>query len=77
MPSLGLLLEAPIFETYNKRVEGVNEKLTVGDTDYRPPVDLGIHADKIARFKQEHIYARMRDIEDRGSVYVAHLHRLL
>jgi len=69
MPSLGLLLEAPIFDSYNTRMmETVNEKVTPDDKEYRPPIDFANHAEEIMKFKQEQIYSRMRDIEDRGGV---------
>ncbi|KAI0064005.1 pseudouridine synthase [Artomyces pyxidatus] len=71
MPSLGLLLEHPIFESYNRKVAGVNGKLTPEDADFRPPIDFEIHQNKIDDFKQEQIYSRMRDIEDRGDVFDA------
>ncbi|KAI0031441.1 pseudouridylate synthase [Vararia minispora EC-137] len=71
MPSLGLLLESPIFDSYNRRVEGINEKLMPDDKEYRPPISFGIYAERLARFKEEHIYFRMRDIEDRGGVFDA------
>ena len=70
MPSLGLLLENPIFDSYNERMKTVNEKLTPEDKDCRPSIDFDMHADAIAKFKEEHIYSRMRDIEDRGGVFV-------
>src|ERR1700722_8340694 len=70
MPSLGLLLESPIFDSYNNRMKAINEKLPPDDKDRRPPIEFDIYAQTIADFKQEHIYSRMRDVEDRGGVYV-------
>ena len=69
MPSLGLLLERPIFESYNRRVATVSVKLEPTDADFRPPIDFDGHKDRIETFKQEHIYNRMRDIEDHAGVY--------
>jgi tRNA pseudouridine38-40 synthase len=74
MPSLGLLLENPIFDSYNERMKTVNEKLTPEDKDYRPSLDFAVHADAMTKFKEEHIYSRMRDIEDRGGVFVIPFH---
>ncbi|TFY71529.1 hypothetical protein EVG20_g1474 [Dentipellis fragilis] len=71
MPSLGLLLEHPIFESYNRKVEGLSSKLSPTDPEYRPPIDFDIHNEQIAKFKQEQIYDRMRSIEDRGGVFDA------
>ena len=68
MPSLGLLLEHPIFESYNAKIARVNDKLPPTDPLYRPPIDFDTYKDAIEQFKQEHIYDRMRDIEDRGGV---------
>ncbi|KAI0319395.1 pseudouridine synthase [Amylostereum chailletii] len=69
MPSLGLLLEHPIFDSYNRKVIDTNEKLRPDDPLRRPPIDFEIHSEAIAKFKQVHIYDRMRDIEDRGGVF--------
>ncbi|THH18354.1 hypothetical protein EW146_g2617 [Bondarzewia mesenterica] len=71
MPSLGLLLEHPIFESYNRKVSSISEKLKPTDAEYRPPIDFDIYQEAIEKFKQEHIYDRMRDIEDRGGVFDA------
>lgn len=70
MPALGLLLEYPIFESYNKRIQEESSKLKLqpSDPDYRAPIDFEVYRDKIDAFKQEHIYERMRSIEDMGGV---------
>jgi tRNA pseudouridine38-40 synthase len=69
MPALGLLLEYPIFESYNKRVaEAASDKLQPSDADYRAPIDFEVYREKIDAFKQEHIYSRMRAIEEQGAV---------
>lgn len=70
MPSLGLLLEQPIFDSYNKKVSSINEKLDITDPEYRPPIDFENFQDSINKFKQNHIYDNMRSIEDRDGVYV-------
>ncbi|KAJ7125154.1 pseudouridine synthase [Mycena epipterygia] len=71
MPALGLLLEQPIFDSYNAKVARVNEKLTPADADYRPPIDFETHQEAIAAFKQTHIYDNMRRVEDRDGLFDA------
>jgi tRNA pseudouridine38-40 synthase len=68
MPSLGLLLEHPIFESYNRKVGGVSEHLSPEDAEYRPPIDFDIHREEIDKFKQTYIYDKMREAEDRKAV---------
>lgn len=68
MPSLGLLLEHPIFDSYNRKISSINANLQPTDAEYRPPIDFEVYREEIDRFKQKHIYDRMRDIEDRGGV---------
>ncbi|KAJ7699000.1 pseudouridine synthase [Mycena rosella] len=71
MPALGLLLEEPIFDSYNTRVARINEKLTPADADFRPPIDFEAHRAAIAAFKQTHIYENMRCVEDRDGLFDA------
>jgi tRNA pseudouridine38-40 synthase len=68
MPSLGLLLEHPIFESYNRKVGNINENLSPEDAEFRPPIDFDIYREEIEEFRQTHIYERMRDAEDRKAV---------
>jgi len=68
MPSLGLLLEHPIFESYNRKIGNVNEMLSPEDVEFRPPIDFEIHREEIEKFKQIYIYDRMRDAEDRKAM---------
>ncbi|KAJ7108843.1 pseudouridine synthase [Mycena crocata] len=70
MPALGLLLEQPIFDTYNAKVARANENLTI-PADYRPPIDFDVHRDAIAAFKQTYIYDNMRRVEDRDGLFDA------
>jgi tRNA pseudouridine38-40 synthase len=70
MPSLGLLLEHPIFDSYNNKLTKVNENLQPTDAEYRPPIDFDVHRDAMNDFKQTHIYDNMRAIEDREGVSV-------
>lgn len=72
MPSLGLLLEYPIFETYNSKVTNeINKNLDPSHEGYRPPIDFELYKDQIARFKQAHIYDNMRKIEDQFGIFDA------
>ncbi|KAF9497207.1 pseudouridine synthase [Pleurotus eryngii] len=72
MPSLGLLLEYPIFETYNSKVTNeINKNLDPSHEGYRPSIDFELYKDQIARFKQTHIYDNMRKIEDQFGIFDA------
>jgi tRNA pseudouridine38-40 synthase len=68
MPSLGLLLEEPLFDSYNQRMSVINEKFQPGDPDYRPLIDFGIHREKMDAFKDKFIYKNMREVEDRDGL---------
>ncbi|EHY58152.1 tRNA pseudouridine synthase A [Exophiala dermatitidis NIH/UT8656] len=59
-PSLGLLLERPVFDSYNKRAKGDLGKETIDFDKYRDEMD---------RFKQEQIYERMYRDEERENVF--------
>lgn len=73
MPALGLLLEYPIFDSYNQKVTTVNEREKYDDShvDYRPPIDFEQYRETIDAFKQKFIYQDMRATEDRYGMYVA------
>jgi tRNA pseudouridine38-40 synthase len=64
MPALGLLLEQPLFDSYNRRVRSANEKLDQNDPQYRPLIDFDQHRDQIDKFKQNFIYETMRKTEE-------------
>lgn len=68
MPSLGLLLEEPIFDSYNTRMAAVNQKLDPSDFDFRPPISFEAHREAIDAFKQKYIYDNMREVEDRDGL---------
>lgn len=68
MPSLGLLLEEPLFGQYNGRMEKINETLSPDDAEYRPPIDFDLYREKIITFKEEFIYKNMRQIEDQNGL---------
>jgi tRNA pseudouridine38-40 synthase len=68
MPSLGLLLEYPIFDAYNRKIAFGNEKLQSTEPDYRLPIDFEVHRTEMELFKEQHIYSRMRTIEDKDAL---------
>lgn len=69
MPALGLLLEYPVFEAYNRRITAANERVhESNDQEYRHPIDFEPHQEMIEEFKSEHIHSRMRAIEEKQAV---------
>ena len=64
MPALGLLLEYPIFDGYNRKAAALSGNFGPSDPNYRPPIDFETHREQMEKFKAEHIYARMREIEE-------------
>jgi tRNA pseudouridine38-40 synthase len=68
IPALGLLLENPIFNSYNAKIAAANAKLQPADADYRSPIDFEIHRDKMEKFKQDLICDNMHNVEDRDGV---------
>jgi len=77
MPALGLLLEHPIFDSYNSKVASVNANIQPTSPDYRPPIDFELYRDKIEEFKQNYIYENMRMVEDRDGMRVRLLFRIV
>ncbi|KAI9464234.1 pseudouridine synthase [Boletus coccyginus] len=73
MPALGLLLEYPIFDSYNQKVTTVNEREKYDDShvDFRPPIDFEQYRETIDAFKQRFIYEDMRATEDRYGIFDA------
>ncbi|KAJ7742877.1 pseudouridine synthase [Mycena metata] len=74
MPALGLLLEQPIFDSYNTKLAAANAKpLPPGHTpmDFRPPIDFSAHREKIEAFKARYIYDNMRMVEERDGLFDA------
>ncbi|KAL8940280.1 MAG: hypothetical protein Q9216_002892 [Gyalolechia sp. 2 TL-2023] len=69
-PSLGLLLERPVFETYNRNLvkEGPNARAEVGFERYEKEVE---------EFKQREIYERIFREEERDDTYVSFLYSFL
>ncbi|KAI1155005.1 pseudouridine synthase [Nemania diffusa] len=59
-PSLGLLLERPVFTTYNKRaVENLNLQ----------ELDFSKYEKEILAFKEEHIYRRIFELEEKENSF--------
>ncbi|KAF9218960.1 pseudouridine synthase [Gyrodon lividus] len=73
MPALGLLLEYPIFDSYNRRVTTINEreKHDSSHPDFRPAIDFEQYRETIDAFKQKFIYTDMRATEDRYGIFDA------
>ncbi|KAF9475007.1 pseudouridine synthase [Pholiota conissans] len=71
MPSLGLLLEEPLFNSYNEKIAAINAKLKPTDPEYRPLIDFDVHREKMNAFKEIFIYKNMREVEDRDGLFDA------
>ena len=79
MPALGLLLEYPIFASYNRKVEAANGTMDAANPDYRPPIDFEPLREQMENFKQEFIYSNMRSVEDRDgmcAIFLCHVNSL-
>ncbi|KAG5976826.1 hypothetical protein E4U55_007193 [Claviceps digitariae] len=59
-PGLGLLLERPVFENYNRRAK---------DTLGKPEIDFGNYEEKLLAFKEKHIYSRIFDVEEKENTF--------
>lgn len=59
-PGLGLLLERPVFDTYNERCNGQYE---------REPIDFKKYEKEMEEFKQREIYQRIFREEERDNTY--------
>jgi len=69
MPALGLLLEYPVFEAYNRKIIAANERIhDPNDPEHRQPIDFEVHREIVEKFKNEYIYSRMRAIEEKQAV---------
>jgi tRNA pseudouridine38-40 synthase len=69
MPALGLLLEHPVFDAYNRKITVANERIRdPNDPEHRLPIDFGAHRETIEKFKNEHIFSRMRAIEEKQAM---------
>lgn len=70
MPALGLLLEYPVFDSYNKKVADISANLQSDDAGYRPPIDFELYRVDMEKFKDKFIYENMRTTEERSGMYV-------
>jgi tRNA pseudouridine38-40 synthase len=61
-PSLGLLLERPVFDSYNKRAQNEHGK---------EALDFGKYEKEIEEFKQREIYERIYQDEERNNMSVS------
>lgn len=59
-PSLGLLLERPVFDSYNKRAQNELTREAIGFDKFKDEMD---------KFKQEQIYERMYRDEEKDNVF--------
>ncbi|KAL2256232.1 hypothetical protein VTK26DRAFT_1963 [Humicola hyalothermophila] len=58
-PGLGLMLERPMFTEYNKKAVALD----------REAIDFAKYEDKIKAFKDEHIYRRMFELEEKENSF--------
>ncbi|KAM4057240.1 tRNA pseudouridine synthase domain-containing protein [Hirsutella rhossiliensis] len=66
-PGLGLLLERPVFESYNRRAR---------DSLGRPVIDFDNYDDKLRAFKDKHVYARIFDVEEKENTFHAFFNQI-
>lgn len=66
-PGLGLLLERPVFDTYNQRAQN-----QFGKT----PIDFGDFEEAIRAFKDSEIYSRIWDVEESQNLFHSFFHQL-
>ncbi|ROT38163.1 pseudouridine synthase [Sodiomyces alkalinus F11] len=59
-PGLGLLLERPVFEGYNRKAV---------DTLGKDPIDFSKYDDKIQEFKDKEIYQRIFEVEEKENIF--------
>jgi hypothetical protein len=75
-PALGLLLEYPVFENYNERMEEGNAKIKPDideeekEKQLRPPIEFELYREQMEKFKADFIYENMRRIESESGVCV-------
>ena len=81
-PPLGLLLQRPVFKTYNDRLKHVGggggqkkganaQKAEEGEADLtseREPLDLSVYEDEMEAFKLKWIYEKLREDELENNV---------
>jgi tRNA pseudouridine38-40 synthase len=71
-PALGLLLEHPVFEKYNSKMEEINTSIKADAPDrenlLRPPIDFEQFREQMEDFKVKYIYHNMRTQESKLAV---------
>ena len=71
-PALGLLLEHPVFEKYNSKMQEVNASIKPDAKDrdnlLRPPINFEQYREQMEDFKLKYIYHNMRSQESRLAV---------
>ncbi|CAK7231489.1 tRNA pseudouridine synthase 1 [Sporothrix eucalyptigena] len=66
-PGFGLLLERPVFDSYNARAQANFSK---------DPLDFVRYEKELQAFKDKHIYNRIWDVEEEQNVFHAFFHQL-
>ncbi|KIH90543.1 tRNA pseudouridine38-40 synthase [Sporothrix brasiliensis 5110] len=66
-PGFGLLLERPVFDSYNARAQSNFGKA---------PLDFGVYETELRAFKDSQIYGRIWDVEETQNVFHAFFHQL-
>lgn len=66
-PSLGLLLQSPVFESYNNMATSQHS---------REPIDFEIHKAAIDEFRERMIYSKLFAEEEKANVYTGFVHFL-
>lgn len=59
-PSLGLLLESPVFESYNNMATSQHS---------RQPIDFTVHKEEMDAFREKMIYSKLFVEEEKSNVY--------
>ncbi|KAK0389051.1 hypothetical protein NLU13_2627 [Sarocladium strictum] len=65
-PGLGLLLERPVFEMYNRKADGHG----------REPIDFAQHEEKMKAFKDKHIYQRIFEVEEEENFFYSFFNQI-
>lgn len=71
-PALGLLLEEPVFTSYNLKISDINAKVDSGaqpEDNRRPLLSFDPHREDMARFKQQFIYDKIWAQEAADATY--------
>ncbi|KXJ94536.1 pseudouridine synthase [Microdochium bolleyi] len=66
-PGLGLLLERPVFDSYNARAK---------DNYNLEPLDFGTYEAEIQKFKEEQIYQRIFELEEQQNSFHTFFHQV-